>query len=111
MTVHLRTTETGESITLYWESNRLGEVVANHAGVSSTHPTILTEGKVSLQIGDQPPQEFEAPRTIILPINTPYSFTSLTSRTTVHCIYNKRSGAADEIRHLVTDDKRRVFMD
>ena len=111
MVVHLRTRETDETIVLHWESSKAGEVVANHAGVHSTHPTILTEGKVRLEIDGQDPQEFTAPHTITLPTGTPYTFTTLSDRTAVNCIYNKTTGAADEIRHLDTKEQRTVFMD
>ena len=111
MTVHIKTTETDDTIVSHWESSRIGEVVENAAGVGSTHPTILIEGKVRLDIDGQRPEEFEAPHTITLPIKTPYTFTALTSRIAVNCIYSKKTGAADEIRHLVTNDERRVYMD
>ena len=101
MVVTLRTTETTDEVVLQWHSTEVGDAVENANGVRSSHPTKLVEGRVRLQIADEPPEEFEAPHTFILPTKTPYTFTSLTPGAMI-CTYSKSTGAADEIRHLVT---------
>ncbi len=104
MTVFLTTTETDTEIVLQWHSTEVGDVVENLSGITVEHPTLLAFGTASLQISDEPPQEFEAPHIIILPLNLPYTFTIPVVPTTIFCVYSKLSGAADEVRHLLNDE-------
>ncbi len=101
MTVFLSSSETDAEVVLQWHSTAVGDTVENPAGVSTEHPTLIAQGSISLVVADDPPQEFEAPHVLILPINEPYTFTTIASGT-LFCIYNKASGAADEIQHLIS---------
>ena len=103
MTVFLSSTETENEVVLQWHSTAPGDFVDNRNGVGVEHPTIVTAGRASLTISGQPPEEFEAPHVIILPTNTSYTFTTIDPGT-IHCVYSKLSGAADEVRHLVADE-------
>ena len=101
MSVFLSSSETDAEVVLQWHSTEVGDTVENSAGVTTEHPTLIAAGKVSLAVADDPAEEFEAPHIIVLPVNEPYTFTVVATGT-MFCVYNKASGAADEIQHLVT---------
>lgn len=103
MTVFLTTTETEDEVILQWYSTAANDIVENLNGISKQHFTLLATGRVSLQIDQDPPEEFTGPHIFILPLNTPYTFTVL-EPAIIHCIYSKITGAADDIMHLVTGD-------
>ncbi len=108
MTVLLRTSEDDKSIILHWISTELLDVVDNWVGVPTQHPTVLVEGSIRLTIKGEKDQEFKAPHTLTLPINTSYRITALTQNVTVDCFYDKASGAADEVRYLMAGHRKIV---
>ena len=101
MTVFLTTAETDNEVILQWHATDVGDVVSNPNGIGSLHPTLLAQGEANVQVSGQAAEVFTAPHIIILPITVPYSFTMIVAPVTVYCMYNKCSGSADEITHLL----------
>ena len=103
MTVYVRNIETEDHVILIW-TGEAGDVLPNRNGVKHPHDTVIVSGTVLLEIEGERPQTLTAPATVVLPVNTSYTFTGIEGPGVVHCFYPKRiPGATEEIRHLRTE--------
>lgn len=101
MTISLSETELENEVVLQWHANQAGDELPNPKGIATSHPTMLTQGKIRLEIAGQEPQIHDAPVVLMLPVKVPYSVIALTDSVTVHCIYNKHvPGAIEDIQLL-----------
>lgn len=97
--------ETENELVILWHATAVGDVVSNAVGVSSDHSTLLSAGKVRLHVEGQPPQDFETPSIIAIPINTSYSVEALEVPCTIFCVYNKLAdNGKTEVDHLKVEN-------
>lgn len=102
MSVFRSFTQLGNLVTFLWESTAAGDEVPNREGISVEHPTVLAVGSVDVSIDGGTFTTYVAPVTIVLPLNLPYLFRTLTPSTVIFCTYNLlEPGHAAEVQHLL----------
>ena len=104
MTIFLSASETPSEVVLQWYSTEVGDAIVNMAGSGVLHTSILTTGKATMEIEGQSTEVIESPVILVLPVGMSYKFITITPETSMYCIYNKASGAADTVKHLVTGE-------
>ena len=86
-------TELGFFGNIWVRQNTIDEVGGSHAGHKHhfDHVTLLTRGKVKIEVDGKPEKEFEAPTFIVIKKELEHKITALTDDVLYYCVFALRN--------------------